>query len=148
MSGLFGDDDNAAEKILQRVAPGRTLIEAAGPADATDDPESARRTIIASPEPVADRPTQEQLRDALERLKRDLTRDLQRKQGIDIDDVDRERLARRKLDDNKTETQKEREGNAARRLREEERRMREGLDDPRRWDPRNWPWTHPRNRRI
>ena len=75
-------------------------------------------------------------------------RDLQRKQGIDVDFVDRERLARRKLDDDKTETQKEREGNAARRLRELERLMRENLHNPQRWDPRNWGWTHPRDRKI
>jgi hypothetical protein len=138
MSGLFDDDEDNAAAKLKRAGARRLLF----------DPEIAERevrpTIIASPETTADAPTEEQRRKAEETLKRELQRQIWRKQGIDIDDADRERLARRKFDDNKTESQKEREGNIARRLREQELRMREGLHDPRLWDPRNWSWTHRR----
>ena len=133
MSALFNEDEKSGVEKLRRAGTRPPLF----------DPEIAERevrpTIIASPETTADAPAEER-RKAEETLKRELQRQIWRKQGIDIDDADGERLARRKFDDNKTESQKEREGDIARRLRAEDLRRREGLHDPRLWDPGNWTW--------
>jgi hypothetical protein len=53
-----------------------------------------------------------------------------KKMGVDVDDDDIERWLRRKADDNKTESQKRREGNIERLLRQYEEMMRRQLEGP------------------
>ena len=53
-----------------------------------------------------------------------------KKMGVDVDDADLERWLARKADDNKTESQKQREGNIARLLRQYEEMMRRQLQGP------------------
>lgn len=53
-----------------------------------------------------------------------------KKMGVDVDDDDLERWLGRKADDNKTESQKRREGNIARLLRQYEEMMRRQLQGP------------------
>jgi hypothetical protein len=69
-----------------------------------------------------------------------------KKMGVDVDDYDIERWLSRKADDNKTESQKRREGNIDRLLRQYEEMMRRQLQEPHdNLESGNWRRPRPRD---
>jgi hypothetical protein len=111
MSAVFGEEEEKAAEKLQRAWSHRLLFDPRSLGGELETGFKSRATIIESPEPVADPLTmEEQRRMGHEILRREyLKREFLRQQGVDVDDAERERWSGRKFDDNKTESQIERE---------------------------------------
>jgi hypothetical protein len=141
MSGFFGVDEEATAEKLRRAGERRLLFD---PRPLGGEPKSfVKRSDEIVDDPRKFVPTPDQI--VKERFPNDLkpatdARDLGveklkykawlKKMGVDIDDDDLERWLDRKADDNKTESQKRREGNIERLLRQYEEMMRRQLQEP------------------
>jgi hypothetical protein len=177
MSGLFGDHDNAVERLKRAgIAADKTIFTA--PEMRADDETDHAGGLLFDPRPLGGEPksfvkrsdeivddprkfvpTPDQT--VKERFPNDLkpatdARELGveklkykawlKKMGVDVDDDDLERWLGRKADDNKTESQKRREGSIERLLRQYEEMMRRQLQGPHdNLESGNWRRPRPRD---